>query len=156
MAKKIAVASESQEQKAYFQWVRLMQNQDKRYNLIFAIPNGAWLGAGAGGKVAGRCQKCGTIVTSAFSASLAVRKLGVANKLKAEGLEPGVPDLFIAVPMFGFGGAFIEMKRKGGTISGRQDKWLSRLSAVGYAVKVAEGFDEAREFTEKYLRGDYD
>jgi hypothetical protein len=50
------------------------------------------------------------------------------------------------------------MKRKGATqssVSKPQREWLLRLLYQGYAAGWAAGFDEARQLTEDYFRGNY-
>ena len=60
--------------------------------------------------------------------------------LKAEGVSPGVPDLF--VPEWGM---WIEMKReKGGTLSPAQSDWISYLDDCGYQCIVGNGFEDAK------------
>lgn len=77
--------------------------------LIFAIPNG-----GARNKATG----------------------GI---LKAEGVLPGVPDLFI--PRWRM---FVEMKRKkGGRVSPEQQDIMARLKECGYSCIVAHGCEDA-------------
>lgn len=62
-----------------------------------------------------------------------------AEKLKAEGVEPGVPDLY--VPAWGL---WIEMKRtKGGKVSPDQADWLDYLQGVGDSVIVGRGWEDA-------------
>ena len=69
------------------------------------------------------------------------RSPATAGRLKAEGVSPGVPDLFI--PEWGL---WVEMKRiKGGTLSSEQKKWSKYLESVGYLVKVGKGADNAKE-----------
>lgn len=89
--------------------------------LLFAIPNGGY-----------RTKRTGAM-------------------LKAEGMRAGVPDLFLAVPRFGFGGLFIEMKRPvGGRLSPVQKEFHKVLSE-DYAVEVCKGCSEAIEAIKKYL-----
>ena len=77
--------------------------------LIFAIPNGG------------------------------ARNKATAGKLKAEGVTPGVPDLFI--PDWRL---FVEMKRrKGGKVSPEQRRVMEHLHACGYQCLVATGCDDA-------------
>lgn len=67
------------------------------------------------------------------------RSKATAGKLKAEGVSPGVPDLF--VPEWGL---FIEMKRtRGGSLSDVQDDWIDYLEDAGYTVLVCKGCDAA-------------
>ena len=61
--------------------------------------------------------------------------------LKAEGVQAGVPDLF--VPAWSL---WIEMKREtGGTVSPAQRDWIAYLEGIGHTVIVGRGFDDARE-----------
>ena len=74
--------------------------------------------------------------------------------LKAEGVRPGIPDLFLAIPAFGFHGLFIEMKkRKTGVLSDAQKNFIYRLEDKGYCAVVCYGFDEAKREIEAYLDG---
>lgn len=64
-----------------------------------------------------------------------------AMKLKAEGVSPGVPDLF--VPAWAL---WIEMKRqKGGSVSLEQKDWHNYLVSIGHKILIAKGFDDAVE-----------
>lgn len=67
------------------------------------------------------------------------RAVSVARRLKAEGVVPGVPDLF--VPEWRL---WIEMKRiKGGRLSDEQKEIIQRLEAIGYTVIVGKGARDA-------------
>ena len=116
-------------QAAYFDYVRTMRNSDKRYENIFAIPNGAWLAGGA----TGPCR------------------FANANKLKREGLEPGVPDILIAFPSSSFSGAAFELKRKPNTVSTLQIDWLRRLTNAGWYCVVCWSTEELIKETERYF-----
>lgn len=60
----------------------------------------------------------------------------VAKEMKAEGLTPGIPDLFI--PEWAL---WVEMKRvKSGSLSPDQKKIIPKLKEAGYAVIVAKGW----------------
>ena len=78
-------------------------------------------------------------------------------RLKAEGVHPGIPDIFLAVPARHHYGLFIELKRpKGpGVSKGRptraQLEVMQALTARGYCCKVAYGATEARKLIEWYL-----
>lgn len=87
-------------------------NRCKQENIfIFAIPNGVYL----------------------------KKDFAQLNKLKAEGLVKGIPDLF--VPKYKL---FIEMKRRqGGVVSKEQLECHERLRNYGYTVVVAKGAAEA-------------
>ena len=64
--------------------------------------------------------------------------MGQAKKLVSEGLTAGVPDLF--VPEWK---VFIEMKRKGGSLSDDQKKILPKLEKAGYIVIIGRGAEDA-------------
>lgn len=86
---------------------------DERLRLLFAVPNGGW------------------------------RHIRTAAYLKAEGVKAGVPDLLLPVPSAPYHGLFIEMKRKGGTVSKNQRWWVAQLRNQGYAVAVCYSGAEA-------------
>jgi hypothetical protein len=68
------------------------------------------------------------------------RSLATAGRLKAEGVSPGVPDLFI--PAWGL---WVEMKRtKGGSLSLEQKDWMAYLEEVGYRAIVCKGAEDAK------------
>lgn len=76
------------------------------------------------------------------------RSMAAAAKLKAEGVSPGIPDLFI--PAWGL---WVEMKRvKGGKISADQKLWADYLESVGYCVIVSKGCDDAIKQVTDYWR----
>ncbi len=67
------------------------------------------------------------------------RDMATAQKLKKDGVVPGIPDLFI--PKFKI---FIEMKKKeGGTISKEQKVMMEYLERVGYKCIVGYGATDA-------------
>jgi len=69
------------------------------------------------------------------------RSLATAGRLKAEGVSPGVPDLFVPAMSL-----WIEMKRrKGGSISAEQRDWHKYLRSLGHEVIVGRGFDDAMQ-----------
>lgn len=71
---------------------------------------------------------------------------GYRAKLKALGLEPGVPDLLI----FSLAGGrappqpmALELKTEKGRLSSAQIKYGQRMSTLGWRVTTAYGLDEA-------------
>jgi hypothetical protein len=77
------------------------------------------------------------------------RTLGVATRLKVEGVSPGVPDLY--APAWRL---WVEMKRiKGGTISPQQKDWHIYLRSIGDTVLVCKGAEEAKEQIIKFREG---
>jgi len=82
------------------------------------------------------------------------RDVATASNLKAEGVRAGVPDLFLAVPAFGYHGLFVELKReKGGVVSDFQKEYIARLNDLGYQAIVCHGWIEAKNSIESYLGG---
>ena len=76
-----------------------------------------------------------------------------AAKLKAEGVVPGVPDLFLAVPSGGWHGLWVEMKNgKAGEVSPAQREMHEKLRAQGYAVDVCRTFEDFVMTLRDYLR----
>ena len=90
----------------------------------------------------------------------------VANRLSAEGMKAGVPDLFLPYPVkieipppgqFGhrwWHGLYIEMKSRDtkGRLSQEQKDWIKYLISVGYRVEVAWTAKEAIKILEDYLK----
>lgn len=115
-------------QSALFEWLRWKAKANPLYSLFFAIPNGAHLANGA----------------------ISFRSL------HSQGLEPGVPDIFGAVPFEDCGqffhGLFIELKTETGKIQEKQLEWIEKLRAQQFKVSVCRSFDDAKntiEFTIK-------
>lgn len=72
-------------------------------------------------------------------------------RLKREGWRPGVPDLFLALPMATdqhgrvtlFNGCWIELKALDGCASVVQIEYVTLLRKVGYNAVISHGADEA-------------
>ena len=91
--------------------------RQNRSQMIFAIPNGGH------------------------------RNPATAGRLKAEGVLPGVPDLFVPALFL-----WVEMKReKRGALSAAQRSMIEKLSEAGYTVIVAHGCDDAIRQTSEFL-----
>ncbi len=57
--------------------------------------------------------------------------------LKEEGVRPGIPDLFLAIPNSHYHGLFVEMKKpRGGKVSGAQSDAIAMLMDAGYMAIV--------------------
>lgn len=113
--------TESQEQRALFQWAGYAEQQYPELKLLHHIPNG--------GK----------------------RDTRTAVNLKREGVKAGVPDICLPVARGQYHGLYIELKAGKNKISSKQKEWLNALNQEGYATKVCYGWSEARETIEKYL-----
>jgi hypothetical protein len=80
-----------------------------------------------------------------------LRHKATAGKLKAAGVKPGVPDIFLPWPANGYHGLFIEMKVGKNKPSAEQIDYLEWLTGCGYLAQVVNGFDEAKEILCKYV-----
>ena len=75
-----------------------------------------------------------------------------ARRLKAEGVQSGVPDICVPIPSGQYHGLYLEIKRtKGGKLSENQIYWLAFLREKNYYAECAHGFDEAKEIVTRYL-----
>lgn len=126
-------------QAGFFTWARLQEASQPALRLLFAIPNGAFLGGDV------KTLRNGSTVSMA-----AIRM----NRLKAEGLKPGVPDVMLPVARGGKHGLFLEFKRpKGGKHSEGQKLWRDMLLAAGFAHETPRSLDEAIAAVVNYLKG---
>lgn len=119
------------EQKCLFQWANLNKLNMPALNLMFAIPNG--------GVRPFKFDKDGN------------RYSTQANKLKAEGVKAGVPDIFLPYPKGKHHGLFIELKVGNVRPTENQAMWMKALSKVGYKAALCYGFEEARDVIKTYL-----
>ncbi len=116
------IPTEHQEQCALFEWAAWQEGVWPELRLLHAIPNG--------GK----------------------RDIRTAARLKAEGVKPGVPDIFLPVPRGGKHGLYIELKRrKGGVISKEQEAWMRALMEQGFVCCVCHGAQEAVDAIMAYM-----
>ena len=67
------------------------------------------------------------------------------------GCRSGVPDLMLPIPMHGYHGLFIEMKKPGGRLEGNQKRWLLALTDLGYLAICCRGWEEARYALQGYM-----
>lgn len=77
------------------------------------------------------------------------------GRAKAEGVKPGVPDVFLPVTT-SYAGLYIELKLPGFTpsaVSADQTEWHEYLKAEHYAVYVCGGWLEASKTIERYMLG---
>lgn len=70
------------------------------------------------------------------------------------GCRKGVPDLMLPIPMHGYHGLFIEMKRLGGSLESNQKRWLDALNAFGYLAICCKGWEDARDALQRYMEKD--
>lgn len=79
------------------------------------------------------------------------RNTAEAAKFKRMGVKSGVADLFLALPANGFGGLWIEMKSRKGSISIKQQEFMYRMHMVNYCTFVAFDWEDAKKIIMEYL-----
>ena len=127
--------SEHEEQVALFKWAEYASGRWPVLALLFAIPNGGLRPARE------RTDKRGRRVRYSVE----------GQKLRAEGVKDGVPDLCLPAPSGPFHGLYIEMKTRTGSASQVQRQWLAALNRQGYYAEVCHGWEQARRVIEDYL-----
>jgi len=132
---KAPVPYEHDEQVTVISWAKMNEFQLPELALLHAIPNGMYVVGGV------------------------KRRKGVIDKMKAEGMKPGVLDLFWPVARGTWHGLYIEMKRRDKSLSKVSDEqkwWIKKLHEQGYYVSVCWGADEAiLTLTEYYNLGEF-
>lgn len=118
-------------QRTFFDRCAWAANQDARYALVFAIPNGAKL--------------------PWFKNKEGVRVSPESRKLLEEGMKAGVPDVLLAYPSGAHHGMFIEFKQLGKKMSKEQAEWRLKLIHAGYHHVVAYDAEEAFGMVKDYL-----
>lgn len=122
--------AEHDEQVAVINWAQLMAGQYPELDLLYAIPNGAGLQHKV---VNGR----------RFSLE--------AQKLRAEGMRKGTPDLCLPVARKGWHGLYIELKYGRNKPSEEQEAFLNKLAEQGYLAVVCWGAEDTIETLVDYL-----
>lgn len=72
------------------------------------------------------------------------------HRLKAEGLEPGIPDLHFPTASCGFHGLWLETKSAKGKPTEEQIEWLERLRELGHLSFWYRDDEEAFELVRLY------
>lgn len=72
--------------------------------------------------------------------------------LKRMGVKKGVPDFFLAIPLDGYAGFWLELKVGKNKVTPEQEAFLSRKTHRGYLCEACWGFDAAKELILTYLR----
>lgn len=79
------------------------------------------------------------------------RRKSVAARLKAEGVQSGVPDLKLPVARQGYHGLYIEMKYGRNKPTDNQRRWIRFLRRQGYRVEVCYGAEAAKQVIVNYM-----
>ena len=116
---------EAQEQAVVISWCEMQSKKYFELEMIYHCPNGGYR-----------------------------NKIEAAN-LKRQGVKSGVPDLFLPIPRRNkdglYHGLYIEMKWGKNKCTPNQNKWILRLSKLGYKVKVCYSSIEAIDTIKEYL-----
>lgn len=130
---------ESQMQAQFIAWLATQPAPDlpgcKLGDFAHAVPNGIW--------IPGEPHVRMRIIVSQ-------RRMG---------MKKGVPDVTLALPLNGWHGCYIELKRdkvalEPERIREEQVEWCERLRKVGYFVAVAVGVEGACEAVRRYVAGE--
>jgi hypothetical protein len=113
--------SEHQEQSALFEWARRLQGQHPELRWLAAWPNGGH-----------RAKK-------------------TAAMLKAEGVQPGPPDVWLPVRRGAHSGLVIEMKYGKNRLTPEQREWLRHLQSQDWRIAVCYEWTEAARVIADYL-----
>lgn len=81
------------------------------------------------------------------------RNIREAARLKRMGVQAGVSDLLLALPVGKSAGLWIELKAPKGRASDAQKAWLERMQRVGYQVALCKGSGAAIAAIKYYLAG---
>ena len=112
---------EDDEQAVVIRWARLMEQRHPTLRWLLHIPNGG------------------------------SRNPKEAVRLKAQGVLPGVADLFLPVARRDYHGCWLEMKTREGRVSPEQQTFLADMTAAGYFAQVVRGSEEAIRLLQWYL-----
>ena len=74
-----------------------------------------------------------------------------AARLKRQGVKAGVFDIFMAIPLRGDFGLFIEMKVGDNSLSAEQEKFKNDMTRKGYLCVICYSFDDANMEIENYI-----
>jgi hypothetical protein len=114
------------------QWATVTRfNGGKLSDVLVHVPNGAFHGAD---------RKAGAVV---------------ALKLRKKGLQAGVFDYLLTVPLWHqhCPGLWLEMKRtRGGVVSQEQEKFRVRMLELGWRCEIAKGWVVAQDLISDYLK----
>ena len=118
-----AAPTEEQEQEAVIVWAQAARVQYPALEWLYHTPNGG------------------------------ARDKATAHRLQLAGVQPGVPDLCLPVPVGGYHGLWIELKRadRSNQPTAHQQRWLAHLTRSGYMAVVCYGAADAIRTIEEYL-----
>ena len=124
---------EADHQEAFFQWLAYVSVPNIRgwrplKDYAFAIPNGSM--------IAGDAKQRAKYIAA----------------MKRRGWKNGVSDVFIAYPMFGASGLWLEFKRDAmSPVRKEQEDWIELMNLAGYTAAVVCSLEEAQHQVKQYL-----
>lgn len=74
--------------------------------------------------------------------------------LKRMGVKKGVADFFLAIPLGGYAGFWLELKVGKNKVTPEQQTFLDRKTKRGYLCAACWGFESAKELILNYLNYD--
>jgi len=114
-------SAEHQQQAAFIKWCRLKAQAVPELRWIHAIPNGGH------------------------------RDIRVASKLKAEGVTPGIYDIFFPVPRNGYHGLYLEFKAGKNKLTEHQKVFEAHCKEFNYAAHTVYNWLAAAKIVVEYL-----
>jgi hypothetical protein len=78
-------------------------------------------------------------------------RAAVINRMRAEGMSKGAPDLIIPYARGGWFGLFVEMKVGSNKPTPEQADWLDFLTGNGYLAVCCYGFEDAMQTITDYM-----
>lgn len=81
------------------------------------------------------------------------RSPAAARWMRAEGLRPGVPDVWLPAPRGPHPGLVIEHKFGDNKVADEQREWLDGMTALGWRTLVSYSFEQSRQAIVDYLGG---
>lgn len=122
---------EHDEQVALFHWIRMYQDRIPELKYVFAIPNG------------GMRPKKRNARGKLYSPE--------AERLRAEGVRPGVLDVQMPIPYKGYHGLWIEMKYGKNDLTEEQSDFAKAMIHYGHCVRVCWDWESARDVILDYM-----
>lgn len=117
--------TESQEQRALFEWAARMRGKWPMLAAMYHIPNEGY------------------------------RSPVTGARMKSEGMRKGVPDICLPIARGKYNALYIELKRTvGGRVSDDQRAWIDLLNAAGNRAVVCRGWEEAAREITRYMEAD--
>ena len=74
------------------------------------------------------------------------------KRAKAEGMRPGVADVFLPVPRRGFHGLWIEFKGPTTSVGSEQKKFLEFVEDEGYKAAICRSWQDALKIVQHYIQ----